>query len=244
MPIKTYQLTLKWAEKITKSVRHLAFSSNDPALFEYEPGQFITIHFARADKNLKRSYSIATIPGQSDCIEIAAGYVEGGPGTELLFGLEPGDAINAMGPFGRLVLRPEEHPKRYILMATSTGVTPYRAMLPELAKRMAEDGTQVVVLEGVQTRADLLYGEEFAAFAAEHPNFEFRAHYSRESSQDLKPYEHLGYVQTAFEALSPNPETDLVYLCGNPGMVDASYNDLIARGFDIKNVRREKYISN
>lgn len=243
MPIKTYQLTLKWAEKISPHVRHLAFSPDDVELLNYTPGQFITIHFEKDGKTLRRSYSIASVPGNSDLIEIAAGFVEDGPGTELLFGLEPGDSVNATGPFGRLVLK-DEPVKRLILMSTSTGVTPYRCMLPELARRMdADPELQVVILEGVQYRADLLYGEEFLAFAQQHPRVQFRAHFSRDDLTDARTHEHGGYVQSALAELQPDPENDIVYLCGNPGMIDDAFELLKTHGFDFKNVRREKYIS-
>lgn len=243
MPLKSYQLTLKWAENITNNVRHFAFTSDDPGILAFEPGQFLTIHFQKDGKAIKRSYSIATVPGQSEYVEFSAGAVEGGPGTELLFNLKPGDSIQVMGPFGRLILR-DEHPKRYIFVATSTGVTPYRSMMPLLAERMQNEGTEMVLLEGVQYREDLLFGDEFLAFAKANPKFTFRAHFSRDALTNPQPHEFSGYVQTAFADLNPNPETDVVYLCGNPGMIDAAFADLTARGFDVKNVRREKYISN
>ncbi|MGF2339041.1 FAD-binding oxidoreductase, partial [Acinetobacter baumannii] len=86
-------------------------------------------------KNLKRSYSIANEPKKDNRIEFAAGYFEGGPGTELLYNLKPGDVIHINGPFGRLIFK-DETPGRYILVATSTGTTPYRAMLNELGQRI------------------------------------------------------------------------------------------------------------
>ena len=43
--------------------------------------------------------------------------------------------------------------------------------------------------------------------------------------------------------LDLNPETDVVYICGNPNMIDQSFEMLTNAGFDIKSVRREKYIS-
>lgn len=243
MPIQTYSLTLERAEMIGRYVRHLAFKRTDGEPFNYTPGQFITFHFEHQGKTLRRSYSIASIPGQTDLIEIAVGYIEGGPGTELLHGLQPGDALQAAGPFGRLVLR-DEQPQRYIFIATSTGVTPYRAMLPELAQRLQQQDLQVVLLEGVQTREDLLYKDDFLNFALNHPNFEFRAHYSRLAiDNNAEGFEHEGYVQTALSDLQLNPESDIVYLCGNPGMIDDSFEQLKAFGFDPKNVRREKYIS-
>lgn len=243
MPIKTVKLTLKWAENITPNVRHLAFSYDDPAIFQFTPGQFITIFVETAEKTLKRSYSIATIAKQSDLIEIAAGYVKDGPGTQLLFGLQPGDSVTAAGPFGRLVLRDEDQPKRFIFVATSTGVTPYLSMLPQLSERLAKQDIEAVVLQGVQKRQDLLYADKFLQFAEQHDNFTFRAHFSREQLTDAKPHEFAGYVQSAFEDLSLNPEHDIVYLCGNPGMIDQSFDWLKEHGFAPQNVRREKYFS-
>jgi ferredoxin-NADP reductase len=235
-------MTLEWAEMVTPSVRHLAFRHESGA-FSFTPGQFVTIHFEHDGQTLRRSYSIASVPGKSDLIEFAAGHFAGGPGTEYLFGLQPGDTITTSGPFGRLVLR-EEDPKRYIFMATSTGVTPFRSMLPQLHQHLTQRDMNVVLLLGVQHRKDLLYPDEFLAFAEEHPNFEFHAHYSREPEDlDLKPFEHHGYVQTAFSSLQLNPSEDVVYLCGNPSMVDDAFSQLQEQGFSTQDIRREKYIS-
>ncbi|WP_373289467.1 hypothetical protein, partial [Alicyclobacillus cellulosilyticus] len=78
----------------------------------------------------------------------------------LLFNLKPGDAIDINGPFGRLILK-DEVPKRYIFVATSTGITPYRAMLPALQKRLEENKLlEVVILQGAQKSEDILYGDE------------------------------------------------------------------------------------
>ena len=190
----------------------------------------------------QRSYSIATIPGQSQSIEIAVSPFVGGPGTQLLFNIQPGDEIETSGPFGRLVLR-DERPLRYILVATGTGVTPYRAMLPELLSRINEQGIRVEILLGVQTPEDLLYGEDFIAFANEHPNLRFHAFYSRKMPAAPTAFEHQGHVQTAFEGLALDPQKDVIYLCGNPNMIDEAFALIREKGFETYQVRREKYIS-
>ena len=244
MAIKTFPLTLKWAEMLTPNVRHLALETADGQPLEFIPGQFISIHFDWEGKPLRRSYSIASIPGQSTLVEFAVSYVENGAASQYLFALEPGDMIQASGPFGRLVLK-EEQPERYILVATGTGVTPYRAMLPEIAKRSQENPQQTyTVLLGVQKRQDALYIEDFIKFAEQHPQFQFYVHYSREpASTNLQPYEKTGYVQTAFKELNINPEADLIYLCGNPNMIDDAVLLTKEAGFPIQKVRREKYVS-
>ncbi len=152
-----------------------------------------------------------------------------------------GDIVSASGPYGRLILTEDLPKKRVILVATSTGVTPYRAMLKEFIPFFLEFDANVVLLEGVQTREQLLYGEEFLEFAKENPLFQFRAYYSR--GPISLPHEYSGYVQSAFDDLNLDPENDTVYLCGNPNMIDQAFEALKVRGFTSGSVRREKYIS-
>jgi ferredoxin-NADP reductase len=243
MQIKTFPVTLKDAYMLSPKVKHFIVQIEQSSPFHYLPGQFITIHFERDGKILKRSYSIANVPSANNLIEFAAGYVEGGPGTELLFNLKPGDTLHLTGPFGRLILK-EELPTRYILVATSTGITPYRAMINELKKRLQSyPELKVVILQGVQKHNEVLYAEEFLNLAKEYPQISFRAHLSRESAENLLPYEHHGYVQLAFPELSLDPAGDIVYLCGNPGMIDEAFSYLKEQGFSMQQVIREKYIS-
>lgn len=243
MAIQTFPLVLKWVKMVTPNVRHLAFAAPDGKPFAFIPGQFISIHFTSGDELYRRSYSIASIPNESDEIEIALSYFKGGVASEYLFNLKPGDLVEASGPYGRLVLR-DEQPQRYILVATGTGVTPYRSMLPSLTERMAASPElKVTLLLGVQSRSDLLYADDFRLFASQHPNFDFHICYSREKSPELALDERVGYVQNVFPALELNPEHDIIYLCGNPHMIDDAVIQLKEVGFAIQQVRREKYVS-
>lgn len=243
MQVITFPIQLKEAFMVSPKVKHFVFDCSLAPAFNYLPGQFITVHFEHNGKNLKRSYSIANTPKQDNCIEFAAGFVAEGPGTQLLFNLKPGDTININGPFGRLTLK-EEQPSRYILVATSTGITPYRAMINELSQQVTQNPTlQVVILQGVQHREDLLYLNEFKALAQQFPQVTFRPYLSRVKADELHEHEYTGYVQHAFPELNLNPEQDIVYLCGNPGMIDDAFNYLKEQGFAMQRVIREKYLS-
>lgn len=243
MQAKSFPVVLEDAIMLSPKVKHFIFRSTQNPPFHYLPGQFITVHFEHDGKMLRRSYSIANIPTDNNCIEFAAGFVENGPGTQFLFNLKVGDSIQISGPFGRLILK-DEVPKRYIMVATSTGVTPFRAMLTELEHRLTQDPElNVVILLGVQKREDTLYREEFLNFAAKNQRFQFRAHLSRESVDNLHQHEFCGYVQHAFPELNLNHEQDRIYLCGNPAMIDESFNYLKEHGFTTQQVIREKYIS-
>lgn len=243
MTIKTFEMRLKWSEMMTPKVKHFAFEHANGEIISFTPGQFISVHFTKDDQELKRSYSIASIPNDNHLIEFAAGYTKHGPGTEFLFDLQPGDCVRTSGPFGRLVLRPDETPKRYVMVATSTGVTPFRTMLPNFEHLLNERDMDIEILLGVRSREHLIYTDEFLNISQKQPRFRFSAFFSQGHDTDLAEYEHRGYVQTAFDALELNPDQDIVYLCGNPNMIDDAFNKLKELGFGPHGVRREKYIS-
>ena len=243
MAIVHFPLKLVSRRMIAPTVAHLSFVRDDGQPLDYIPGQFIQVHFAYADGTpARRSYSLATqhdharAPGES--VEIAVSYVAGGAATALFEGMPLGGSVDASGPFGRFCL----------LIGTGTGITPYRAMLPLLEQLMAARGVEVVLLQGARTPAELLYGDEFRAFATAHPGFRYVPCLSRELPAIDSPHAHAdvrhGYVQNALAELAPDAEGDIAYLCGNPDMVDACFEALKAAGLPVPQIRREKYVSN
>ena len=253
MAIVHFPLKLTDRRMLAPDVAHLSFVRDDGLPLDYIPGQFIQIHFDYADGTpARRSYSLATqrsqALGSGDTVEIAVSYVSGGAATALFEGLAEGARINASGPFGRFCLMPSDANKRYLLIGTGTGVTPYRAMLPQLEALMRQRGVEVVLLQGARTPAELLYGDEFRAFAEAHPGFRFVPCFSRELPEPGSPHAHADmrncYVQNALEEFTPDAEGDIAYLCGNPNMVDACFEALKTAGLPIPHIRREKYVSN
>jgi len=243
-----FPLRLVGSRMVAPSVRHLDFVRDDGQPLDFIPGQFIQVHFAYSDGTpTKRSYSLATMhdhalgPGES--VQIAVSYVAGGAATAIFTALDEGQQIEASGPFGRFCLGANDANRRYLLIGTGTGVTPYRAMLPQLAQLMQQRGVEVVLLFGARTPAELIYGEDFYAFAAAHPGFRFMPCFSRELPAEPHPDVRKGYVQEVLAELAPNAEGDVAYLCGNPNMVDAAFEALKGYGLPIPHIRREKYVS-
>ncbi|WP_369926304.1 FAD-binding oxidoreductase [Xanthomonas sp. NCPPB 2632] len=242
-----FQLRLTDSFMLAPAVRHLSFERTDGQPLAFVPGQFLQVHFQYDDgKPTKRSYSVATVgDGGSPVgrIEIAVSYVEGGAATKLLGGLEHGQIVDASGPYGRFCLMEGDTNARYILIATGTGVTPYRAMLPQIAALIASRGCRFVLLYGARNEGELLYGEEFEAFARTHEGFTFHPCLSRGARPNPRPHDRAGYVQDMLAELEPSAGDDIAYLCGNPNMVDAAFAALKDHGLAVQHIRREKYIS-
>ena len=249
MAITHFPLKLVSRRMLAPSVAHLAFVRDDGQPLDFIPGQFVQVHFHYADGTAtKRSYSLATIHdhalGPGEMVEIAVSYVAGGAATALFEGLEAGGQVDASGPYGRFCLMPTDANQRYLLIGTGTGVTPYRAMLPQIEALIEQRGIQVVLLFGARTPVELLYGDEFRAFADRHPrHFRFVPCFSRELPAQPHADVRHGYVQQFLAEFTPDAANDIAYLCGNPNMVDACFEALKAAGLPVPQIRREKYVS-
>jgi len=238
---------------LAPTIGHYVLARDDGQPLDFVPGQFIQIHFDYADGTpARRSYSLATIHdhamGPGEAVEIAVSHVPGGAATALFEALEIGGRVYASGPYGRFCLMPGDRNARYLLIGTGTGVTPYRSMLPVLAGLIAERGIEVVLLAGARTPGELLYADDFRAFADAHPQFRYVPCLSRELPGTGSPHAHAdvrhGYVQQQLPEFVPDPARDIAYLCGNPEMVDATFEALKGMGFGAAQIRREKYVSN
>ena len=243
-----FPLKLVGRRMLAPTVGHYQFVRDDGQPLDFQPGQFIQVHFEYADGTAaRRSYSLATLHehalGPGEAVEIAVSFVPGGAATALFEGLRIGEHVTASGPFGRFCLQPGDRNGRYLLIATGTGVTPYRSMLPLLRRAIAERGVEVVLLQGARTPAELLYGDDFRAFAEANPGFRYLPCLSRELPADPHPDVRQGYVQQQLAGIAPDPERDIAYLCGNPEMVDACFEALKAAGLPVPRIRREKYVS-
>ena len=243
-----FPLRLIGSRMLAPSVRHLEFARDDGLPLDFIPGQFIQVHFNYPDGTAtKRSYSLATMHdhalGPGEAVEIAVSYVVGGAATALFTALDEGQQIQASGPYGRFCLGAADANRRYLLIGTGTGVTPYRAMLPQLRQVMAARKVEVVLLFGARTPEELIYGEDFYAFAADNPGFRFVPCFSRELPANPHADVRRGYVQDALAEFTPDAAGDIAYLCGNPNMVDATFEALKLAGLPVPHIRREKYVS-
>lgn len=238
-----FKLILQEKIKLSDGTFHFRFTTDNPEGLEFKAGQFISLHIEKDGKEHRRNYSIANSPADTNVVELAMAFLPNGLASTLLFNLQPGEMLDASGPYGQFILKDEVPPQRYILIGTGTGITPYRSMLPQLGHLLETTSMSVIILQGVRTASDLLYGGEFVEFAAKHKRAKFMACYSRELPAQNQSYEYSGYVQNHLETLQIQAGADIAYLCGNPHMVDEAFNKLQELGLDRAHIRREKYIS-
>ncbi|XP_078445135.1 ferredoxin--NADP reductase, embryo isozyme, chloroplastic-like [Wolffia australiana] len=146
--------------------------------------------------------------------------------SNFLCDAKPGDEIKLAGPSGKIMLLPENDPNAtHIMIATGTGVAPFRAYLRRM---FMEDvpGFKFSSLSwlflGVANQDSLLYDEEFSSYLQSHPdNFRYDLALSRE--QKNKKGGKM-YVQDKIEEYSAEIFKYLdagahIYFCGLKGMM-------------------------
>ena len=240
-----FRLKLIESKTLNDNTVHFVFDILNQQKLQLVAGQFIRLLFEQDGQEVFRSYSVASIlrhnTDQISQIELAVSWVKGGLATIGLSQMEIGDEINASAPYGRFCLPDENTFKNYYLIATGTGVTPYRAMTHELMQRI-KAGSQVFVIMGARDEAGLLYANEFRE-NAKTAGYHYITCLSRSKLENPSKLDFQGHVQTYLKQVEFDATTDIAFLCGNPAMVDESFELLKEKGLPVPQIRREKYVS-
>jgi ferredoxin-NADP reductase len=219
--------------EIAPGVRHFGFEALGVERLEFVPGQFTSFTAMIEGKEITRAYSLASAPSGSNRFELCLNRVEAGHLSPRLFDMQPGDRIEMRQPLGMFVLR--QPPRDSILIATGTGIAPFRSILQTHLNAASPGFT---LLFGVRYESHLLYRQEFEEMGRNHPNFRFWPTLTRPESGWTG---RQGRVQAHLaEAIGDRRDVDF-YLCGLKEMVDEVRGLLKSQGFDRKQIFYEKY---
>ena len=147
--------------------------------------------------------------------------------SNFLCDTQPGDEVNMTGPAGKVMLMPEEDPTTdYIMVATGTGIAPYRGFVRRL---FVEDTPAASVYKGqawlflgVANSDALLYDDEWQEAKEKYPD-NFRLDYALSREQENKSGGKM-YIQDKVEEYADEVFTKLnngahIYFCGLKGMM-------------------------
>lgn len=147
--------------------------------------------------------------------------------SNYLCDAKPGDEIQLTGPAGKVMLMPEKNPSADIIMvATGTGIAPYRAFIRRLFVEETPAGKAFKgvawLFLGVANTDALLYDEDWQKIKEKFPN-NFRLDYALSREQTNKKGGKM-YIQDKVEEYSDEIFERLekgahIYFCGLKGMM-------------------------
>ena len=222
--------------------RHLTFDISGGNL-RYLEGQSIGIIPPGTDKNGKpeklRLYSIAsTRHGDhvddktvSLCVRKLeykhpeTGEMVYGVCSSFLSNLKPGDELKITGPVGKEMLLPQDPDANIIMMATGTGIAPFRAYLWRMFRETHEDykfNGLAWLIFGIATTPNILYKDQLEEIQQKYPdNFRLSCAISREQKnpQGGRMYIQDRVAEHAQELWSlMQKENTHTFICGLKGM--------------------------
>lgn len=208
----------------------------------YIEGQSIGVIPPGTDENGKphklRLYSIASTrlgdDGEGKTVSFSikrleykhpeSGELVKGVCSNFLCDLKPGDEVMLTGPVGKSFLLPDDKTANIILIATGTGIAPFRAFIRRLFDEIPDFAGKVWLFFGVPTTSTLLYQADLERYKAEHGE-QFRVDYAISREQSTADGKKM-YVQNRIAEHAPevwdwlNQPNTYTYICGLKGMED------------------------
>jgi NAD(P)H-flavin reductase/ferredoxin len=230
---------------IKATVRQIKRLSNDivgvrlqcPQLVDYKPGQFINLF---KDQTLARSYSLASIPGQDEQLELHIRRVPDGRMTGWIHEiLGKGDEIEISLPVGDCFYTPADQQQAMLLIGTGTGLAPLYGIARDA---LAQGHTGIIKLYHGSINVDGLYlHHELRALAQQHANFQYQPCVSDEEighTDEIRSGHVLDIALKDHEKLSGYR----IFLCGNPNMVKAAKRKTFLAGAAMKDIYADAFI--
>lgn len=161
--------TITLIEKTTIADNVLSLKFSKPEGFSFEAGQFVQFLIPDGEEIAKRSYSIASIPTDSE-LEFCVKLLEGGKAATFFAAMNPGDSVEISKPMGRFIVA--EGAPAYYFVATGAGMAPIMAQIRDLVEAKQTEA-DIHVLFGVRSQKDLFWKERLAELADKARNFSY-----------------------------------------------------------------------
>jgi ring-1,2-phenylacetyl-CoA epoxidase subunit PaaE len=147
-----HDLTIREVRRETPDSVAISFDVPDTLTdaFAWVPGQYLTLRATVDGQDIRRSYSIASLPGKP--LTVGVKHVDGGAFSSFAQALTAGQSLQVMPPEGRFTCTSEE---RLVLIAAGSGVTPMVAMAADALAR----GAEVTLIYGNRNTGSIMFRE-------------------------------------------------------------------------------------
>jgi Na+-transporting NADH:ubiquinone oxidoreductase subunit F len=204
------------------------------------PGQYVQLKAPKYAKNktpVYRAYSVASDPQDKTHVDLCIRLVPDGICTTYVFEhLKENQPVVFNGPYGDFRLT--ENEKDIVFIAGGSGMAPFLSMLAHI--RNEEITRKVTYFFGARSKRDLICVEEMAELERQIPNFKFVPCLSEPAETDEWSGD-TGLVTEVMKKYCEDLTQMEAYLCGSPGMIDASIAALVSRDMPEENIFFDKF---
>ena len=225
---------------LTHDIKQFRFELLDDKTIDYVPGQYVqllTPVYQGSDEEVYRAYSIASDPNQKNIIDLIIKLIPNGICTTYCFKyLKVGDQVKINGPYGDFRLSDTDAP--IVFIAGGSGMAPVRCILHHM--KNTGNKRKAIYYFGANKVEKLFLVDEMRMFESELDNFQF-APIVAAPKKDENWTGQKGLITEAVQRNLKNASQCEAYLCGSPGMIDASIKILLELGMSEEKIFYDKF---
>ncbi len=240
LAVREFQGVCAAITDMTYDTKLFHFELRDPPTIDFVPGQYIQLFCPRYKGNREevyRAYSIASDPADNSVVDLIIRRVPDGICTTWCFDfLKAGDVVKFNGPYGEFRLSDTDTPM--IWVAGGSGMAPFVSLLHQ----MKNDGItrSTTYYFGGNKVKDLFFVDRMREFERQLDNFEFVPVVAAPDEGEQWDGEQ-GLVTQALERRGEDLSGHEGYLCGSPGMIDASIKVMNRLGIPEERIFYDKF---
>lgn len=223
----------------TWDVRTFCFVAEQPILFYFKPGQFVTLELEIDGEQIMRSYTISSSPSVPYSFSITVKRIPGGRVSNWLHdNLGEGFKLAVHGPVGdfNAIDYPAE---KYLMLSGGVGITPVMSMARWFFDTNAN--VEACFVHSARTPHDVIYGRELDHMCSRIANF--NVHVICERQEPGQPW--VGYrgflSRQMLELIAPDFLTWEIFCCGPTPYMSAVKRILREAGFNMAHYHEESF---
>lgn len=233
-PPKQYRAKLEDKQQLNERFVQYYFELVEPNELVFSAGQYVSLKVS--EKGERRSYSICSSPAVSHGFELLIDHQPAGVGCTYLENLQFGQEIELLAPLGIFTIVPDEAETSLALVATGSGIAPFRSMLLERLQ-VVKDTRPITLYWGMRHANTLFWEDEFEELAQSFPNFSFHPVLSQaEQAWPLCRGRVTDCLNIHEQAAGAG-----YYLCGSTKMITDVSQTVLAKGVTEQRIHHEKF---
>jgi NADH oxidoreductase Hcr len=224
------------------------FAAADQTLFDFKPGQFVTLAVEIDGKTHYRAYSISSVPQQKQLRLTIKRVPDGLVSNWLADNLAIGDNLSALNIAGQFNSSDCQHKAKLLLVSAGCGITPVMSIAKTL---LAQDSdADIEFLHCARDKDNVIFHAEMQTLTAQHSNFKVQlllensdgfATFSRENNSNALAHQTGMVSKDVIQQLYPDLQDRTIFLCGPVGFMKAVENIAQESDFDMANFFQESF---
>lgn len=247
MPTHFHPLKINEIRKETPECISIQFEVPDElrSVYQFLPGQNITLRTMLNGTEIRRSYSICSIPDENE-LRVAVKLMDKGKFSGFAHTLlKAGDTLEVLPPSGRFYTPLNaSNQKHYLALAAGSGITPVISLIK--AVLTTEPQSHFTLLYGNKNRSSIIFKDQLDALKNKYIN-RFSLHHllSREKTDISLYHGRLGSakMEEMNGRLFNLEAIDEIFLCGPQEMIFGVSDWLKSKNYPAEKIHFELFIS-